>query len=185
MERKTAPSKGRPSILPDCASVEAQSTRSIRAISELEHQALERRSLAEKFSDLIVYEGGRMWVIIAHALWFGMWMLWNTSRIPGFKPFDPFPFPALTTVVSLEAIFLSLFILVSQNRASRRADERAHLDLQVNLLAERESTKTLQLLQALCAYHGISDPRDAEIKQLMHETQPATIARELERELPS
>ena len=91
----------------------------------------------------------------------------------------------LSTVVLLEAIFLSLFILVNQNLASRRADERAHLDLQVNLLSEREATKMLQLLQALCAYHGLSAADDAEVTELLRETEPAIIARELERQLPS
>ena len=102
----------------------------------------------------------------------------TTGRVPGVRPFDPFPYVGLSTIVSLEAIFLSLFILVSQNRASRRADERAHLDLQVNLLSEREATKMLQLLQALCAYHGLSAADDAEVTELLRETEPAIIARE-------
>jgi uncharacterized membrane protein len=121
-------------------------SRHIKAISALEQQALQRRSRAEKISDLIVYQAGRVWAIVLHLAWFALWIAWNSGRIRGVHPFDPFPFMGLSTIVSLEAIFLSLFILVSQNRASRRADERAHLDLQVNLLAEREATKTLQLL---------------------------------------
>jgi len=160
-------------------------SRHIKAISALEQEALERRSSAEKISDFIVYQAGRVWTIILHLAWFGIWIVWNSGRVPGLHPFDPFPFMGLSTVVSLEAIFLSLFILVSQNRASRRADERAHLDLQVNLLAEREATKMLQLLQALCAHHGLCEAGDAEATELAHETEPATIARELEQQLPS
>lgn len=160
-------------------------SRHIEAISALEQQALARRSGGEKISDLIVSQIGRVWAIVLHVAWFSLWIAWNSGRVPGLRPFDPFPFMGLSTIVSLEAIFLSLFILVSQNRASRRADERAHLDLQVNLLSEREATKMLQLLQALCAHHGLSAADDAEVTELIRETEPAIIARELERQLPS
>ena len=160
-------------------------SRHIKAISDLEQQALARRSGAEKISDLIVYQAGRVWAIILHLAWFAIWIAWNSGRVPGLRAFDPFPFMGLSTIVSLEAIFLSLFILVSQNRASRRADERAHLDLQVNLLSEREATKMLQLLQALCAHHGLGAADDAEVSELVRETEPAIIARELEQQLPS
>jgi len=160
-------------------------SRHIQAISELEQQALARRSGAQKFSDLIVSQAGRLSAIILHVVWFAVWIIWNSGRIPGVRPFDPFPFLGLSTTVSLEAIFLSLFILVSQNRASHRADERAQLDLQVNLLAEREATKMLQLLRALCAYHGLNAAEDAEVSELVRETEPAVTARELEQQLPS
>jgi len=66
-----------------------------------------------------------------------------------------------------------------------RADERAHLDLQINLMAEREATKTLRLLQALCAYHGLAEAEDAEVDEMLRDAEPASIARELERCLPS
>ena len=150
----------------------------------LEQHALNRRSRTEKISDWIVSQGGRAWAVMAHAAWFVVWILWNTVARSGTPRFDPFPYPALTTIVSLESIFLSLFILASQNRATRRADERAHLDLQVNLLAEREATKMLQLLRALCLNQGLDEASDSELKQLLQETEPATIARELERQLP-
>jgi uncharacterized membrane protein len=172
-------------MLPESTPADTQSKRSIQAISALEQRALKRRSVTEKISDYIVNQGGRAWTVIAHAVWFGLWIVWNTRGVPGGSQFDPFPFPALTTIVSLESIFLSLFILASQNRATRRADERAHLDLQVNLLAEREATKMLQLLQALCLQQGLNEAGDTELKQLLQETEPATIAHELERQLPA
>jgi uncharacterized membrane protein len=109
----------------------------------------------------------------------------NSAHVPGVRAFDPFPYMGLTTIVSLEAIFLSLFILVSQNRATRRADERAHLDLQINLMAERENTKMLRLLQALCAHHGLAEAADWEVDEMLRETEPASIARELEKHLPT
>jgi uncharacterized membrane protein len=166
-------------------SVDAHAKKSIKAVSDLEHEALARRTPAEAFSDFVVSQGGRPSVVALHAVWFALWMLWNSGRIPRVHAFDPFPFMGLSTIVSLEAIFLSLFILVSQNRATRRADERAHLDLQVNLMAEREATKMLRLLQALCAHHGLPEAADLEVSEMLRETEPATIARELEKHLPS
>lgn len=145
--------------------------------------ALERRSRAERFSDFVTFQAGRLWFILVHAVWFGFWVLWNTA-ISGSHRFDPFPFPLLTTMVSLEAIFLSLFILMSQNRTNRRADDRAQLDLQVNLLAEHETTKMLQMLQAICAHHKLPEAKDREVAQLLRETEPEELARELEKQLP-
>ena len=162
----------------------APAGRNILAISELERRALENRTAAERFSDAVVAHAGRLWFVVFHAAWFGLWVLWN-SRPQAIKAFDPFPFPALTTVVSLEAIFLSLFILMSENRSTRRADERAHLDLQINLLAEHEATKTLELLRALCRYHGLPQAEDPEIIELLRRTEPYTLAREIERQLSS
>ena len=71
--------------------------------------------------------------------------------MPGWRPVDPFPFSFLTLVVSLEAIFLSIFVLISQNTLTRQSERRAHLDLQINLLAEQESTKTVALLERIAA----------------------------------
>ena len=170
---------------PRARSVDANSKKSIQAVSDLEHEALARRTAAEAFSDFVVSQGGRPSVVALHAVWFAIWMVWNSGRIPGMHAFDPFPYMGLSTIVSLEAIFLSLFILVSQNRATRRADERAHLDLQINLMAEREATKMLRLLKALCTYHGLAEGADVEVDEMLCETEPATIARELEKHLPS
>ncbi len=165
----------------------AAADRNIRAISILEQEALERRSLAERFSDQVTNHAGRLWFLLLHVLWFAIWIEWNLNLIPGIitgKPFDPFPFPALYTAVSLESIFLSLFILMSENRSSRRADERAHLDLQINLLAEDETTKLLKLVRALCAFHNLPEANDPEVKEMLKRTEPAVLAQELERQLP-
>ena len=162
----------------------ASAERNISEVSKLERLALENRTSAEKFSDAVVARAGRLWFVILHAICFGLWMVWNAGFSPTTPKFDPAPFPALNAVVAMEAIFLSLFILMSQNRSNRRADERAHLDLQVNLLAEHESTKTLELLLALCAHHGLPQAKDPEIAGLLQRTEPANLAREIERQLP-
>ena len=159
--------------------------KSVREICEIEEDSLRDRSLGERLGDIVVDRSGRMWFIVFHAIWFIGWILVNSVQRGKPYSFDPFPYPLLTLVVSLESIFLSLFILISQNRSSRTADERAHLDLQINLLAEHESTKALQLLRALCEHHGLHCADDAEIDQLASMTKPAEIVRELKEGLPT
>src|SRR3954449_379429 len=110
----------------------------IRAVARLQEQSSGRRSASERFADavsrLVVREG----MVAAHAVWFAVWTAINTGHLRFMRPFDPYPFTLLTTIVSLEAIFLTLFVLASQNRMTQEADRRAHLDLQVNLLSEQE-----------------------------------------------
>ena len=161
-----------------------ETRRSILAICELEQQALRRRTKAELVSDAIVFHAGRIGVIGAHIVWFFGWIVWNSGKIRGLEVFDPFPFSALTTIVSLEAIFLTLMVIMSQNRSSRQAEERAHLDLQINLLAEREATKVLSLLKALCAHHHLPEAQDPELIELLKRIEPADLANEIGATLP-
>src|SRR5215217_5214750 len=108
----------------------------VRAIKRWENAILLARSKAEQFSDWIAWTAARGPVLLLHVVWFSTWVTVNSGAIRGMRPFDPFPF--LTMTVSLEAIFLALFVLASQNRLARQADKRSHLDLQIGLLAERE-----------------------------------------------
>src|SRR5580704_17950437 len=137
-------------------------TRNIKAISELEHSALAQRSLSARIGDVIGSHAGKMWFIVFHAVWFSLWLWLNNGPKSRFAC-DPFPFQLLSTIVSLESIFLSLFILMSQNRSNIQADQRNHLELQINLLSEDENTKILQMLQALCEHHKLEIARDPEI----------------------
>ncbi len=103
-------------------------SRNIRAICELEQKALARRSVSARIGDTIATQAGRMWFIILHMIWFAVWLALNIKP-HGKSTFDPFPFALLTMIVSLESIFLSLFILMSQNRSGLQADQRNHLGL--------------------------------------------------------
>src|SRR5215471_2563626 len=125
------------------ATSSAITSRNISIISAIEQDALANRTLGERFGDAIARVAGKMWFIGLHAVWFTAWILLNCDVIPGARAFDPYPFQFLAFVTSLEAIFLALFILMSQNRAGRQAEAREHLHLQINLLAEQESTKIL------------------------------------------
>ena len=124
----------------------------IDAVKVWEQAALDERSAAVRFSEWVTRVLGGGVSLALHLVWFGFWVLANSGALPGIQPFDRFPFPLLTTMVSLEAIFLSLFVLASQNRLGKQSDLRANLDLQIDLLVEREMTAVLQLLKDIAAH---------------------------------
>jgi uncharacterized membrane protein len=102
--------------------------------------------------------------------------------ISGERSFDPFPYVFLNLVVAIEAVFLSTFVLISQNREARHADQWAHLDLQISMLAEQENTKVLKMLQAICDRLGLGDAaRDKELKDLLEKTRVEELAEHLEK----
>jgi uncharacterized membrane protein len=156
----------------------------ISAITAMEKAALDSRTTGERIGDAIARHAGRSWFIATHAGWFLAWIVFNSGKIPRLRPFDPYPYQFLTFVVSLEAIFLSLFILMSQSRGAKQADDRSHLDLQIDLLSEQESTKMLQMLRSLCEYHGLAIANDPELKKLTEPTKPDELLRELKASLP-
>jgi uncharacterized membrane protein len=156
----------------------------VRVVKAWEEAAIESRSRAERLSEWITSTAGRGWVLVTHVMWFVCWAAINLGRVPGIRPFDPFPFPMLTTAVSLEAIFLALFVLSSQNRMAMQADKRAHLDLQVDLLAEREMTAVLQVLQDIAAHLGVEHAKGSpRIEDLTRETDIRELTSKLDDEL--
>src|SRR5262245_52591226 len=118
----------------------------IEAIARLEREFERRRTMKERVADGISAFTGSLTFVWLHVLWFAAWMLLNGGLIPGIPRFDRYPYMLLTLIVSLEAIFLSTFVLIKQDRMSRHDQQRAQLDLQVDLLAEREMTLVLQML---------------------------------------
>lgn len=121
------------------------------AILEMQRKVTEARTLAGRIADAVTDFSGSMAFVYVHLIWFSLWILLNVGifHIPYISEFDPFPFQFLTMVVSLEAIFLSTFVLISQNRLSEASEKRAELDLQVNLLAEQKATKVLEMLDQI------------------------------------
>lgn len=143
----------------------------VQAIKRWERTILLARSKAEQVSDWIAYTAGSGPVLVLHVVWFGAWVTVNAGVVRGVRPFDPFPFPFLTMTVSLEAIFVALFVLASQNRLARQAEKRSHLDLQIDLLAEREMTAVLQLLQDFARHLDVQTTVTAEqLEDLMKKT---------------
>ena len=158
----------------------------IQTVSNLESAAIQGRSRADRLSDAINRATGSALFAALQLAWFAVWLLMNTGAIPGIQPFDPYPFNFLTLVVSLEAIFLSVFVLMSQNRMTRQADKRAHLDLQINLLAEQELTAMLQMQRAICRKLDIEvEVADERLRRLVEDTDIDKLAASLERQLPT
>ena len=161
----------------------------VETIARLEREALEHRTPGERVSDAVVRLVGTATAVALHLALFATWVAVNLGLLPGVTPFDPFPFGILTLIVSGEGVFLALFILISQNRMSRQADRRAHLSLQVSLLAEQELTLLLQLQQRVCERLGVPLPAEgpaaAETRGLTEKTNLEAVAEHLEDRLPS
>ena len=154
--------------------------RNIRTITRLRLQTVHERPLQDRLADAMTSFSGSMLFVYLHIFWFGAWLLVNTGRV-GIPPFDPFPYGLLTMIVSLEAIFLSTFVLISQNRFSDEADRRAELDLQIGLLAEHELTRVLQMLDAIQDKLGVENDADSELADLEMETRPEDVLTEIDR----
>ena len=143
----------------------------------MERDALEQRSLGARIGDAIAIRAGQMWFIVVHAVFFTGWIWINLKRDP---PFDPYPFPLLSLVVALEAIFLSLFILMSQNRCNLQAEQRNHLDLQINLLAEQENTEMLILLRKICHKLDLEMDDGSPVESLANVTDPHALIQQIQ-----
>ena len=150
----------------------------VRTITEFEERALADLSLAERVGSAVARVIGTTTFAALHLVWFAAWIVINVGLVSGVKPFDPFPFSLLTTTVSLEAILLSIVVMISQNRITRQAQRRAHLDLQINLLAEAESSKTLSLLAAIAEHLGVDklEIEKEEIERLAAKTDVSGLA---------
>jgi uncharacterized membrane protein len=119
---------------------------------------------------------------VFHVLAFAAWLLWN-SPFFGLPRFDPFPFGLLTMIVSLEAIFLSIFVLMSQGRESRIAELREELTLQVNLKIEEEITKTLHLVAGLYTRLGLTLGNDPDLREMLQPLDPKKMENEVTEQL--
>ena len=152
----------------------------IRTIVNNRQMAASQSTTEERLDDAITAFSGRLYFVYFHVLWFGVWILINLGFF-GIKPFDPYPFGLLTMIVSLEAIFLSTFVLISQNRFSAEADRRADLDLQIGLLTEHELTHVLIMLDAIQDKMGIENDTDKELLELEKNVYPEDVLDEIDR----
>lgn len=149
-----------------------------RAFRAIKAQQNAQRSplgaVADKLNDVAASTS----FLLLHVVWFAVWVAWNTGTF-GFKVFDPFPFGLLTMVVSLEAIVLSIFVLMAQKREAAIAELREELSLQVSLRLEQEVTKTLQLVAGLYTRLGHRVAEDPELKEMLQPLDVPAIEREL------
>jgi uncharacterized membrane protein len=132
----------------------------------------------EKLAELITRFTGSMRFVYLHLAIYGLWIVANLGWIPFLPPWDP-TFVVLAMVASVEAIFLSTFVLISQNRMAAAADKRADLDLQINLLAEHEVTRLIALVSAMAERMGIDTPK-REMEELKRDIAPETVLDRIE-----
>ena len=157
----------------------------IDAIAKLEHEALGRRTITERVSEVITSIVGNMGFLLAQLILISGWILVNLHAIPGLKALDPFPFGVLALLVSSEGVFLTVFVLISQSRMARQSDRRSHLGLQVSMLSEQELTTILQMLQRLCQHMGVNvESSEQQVQSFTKTTEIHKLASELEDRLP-
>ncbi len=166
---------------PEPAELTGVVRRNIRALVAVREEQERRRSAQEAVADRITGFTGSMAFVCLHLALFGGWILVNTGVVPGVTPFDPFPFVMLAMIASVEAIFLSTFVLISQNRMQRVAEKRADLDLQINLLAEHEITRLIGLCDAMADRLGVRPPEPAGLEELKKDVAPEDVLAELAR----
>jgi uncharacterized membrane protein len=161
--------------------------RNVSAIAEMQQKETSRRSFQDHVAAALTDFSGSMAFVYIHALWFAIWFTLNLGifHIPGITGFDPYPFGLLTLIVSLEAIFLSTFVLIAQNNLSAVSDKRAELDLHINLLAEQKSAKILELLDKIgqemdAVYDRFNYRPDAETQALKLSPEPNEVLEVIE-----
>jgi uncharacterized membrane protein len=157
-----------------------QSRQIIRSLKEKQD---EKRSRAEKIADFMTTVFGSMAFLVINAVWFAIWIAINLNLIPGIPAFDPFPFGLLTMIVSLEAIGLAIIVLISQNRSSKIADLREEVDLQIDMLTERELTKLMHVVCAIAEKQGIDLSEDSELQTMLKPTPMSHIEHALEEQV--
>jgi len=154
--------------------------RNIRILLERRKEEEKRRTFEARIADAITCFTGSMRFVYLHMALFGVWITWNLGGL-GLPPFDP-SFVVLAMAASVEAIFLSTFVLISQNRINIQADKRAELDLQISLLAEHELTQLTILVHAMAVQMGTDIPKNVDIDQIIKDIRPEKVMDEMEKE---
>ena len=172
--------KATPTIAPPRpTSLSSSLERNIRAMAERRQQETMSATREERIAEAITSFTGSMRFVYLHLAIYGAWILLNLGVVPGISKFDP-SFVILAMVASVEAIFLSTFVLISQNRTAAAADKRADLDLQINLLAEHELTKLAEVIAAIADRLGIPATGDPELEEVQKDVAPEAVLDELE-----
>lgn len=157
----------------------------VRSVVDVERAFEERRTRVQRVSDSIANFSGTIVFVVLHVVIFTAWFLVNTHKFPGIPKFDPYPFILLNMLVSVEAVLLSTFVLMKQNGMQSKSDHRNHLNLQIDLLAEKEVTKMLQLLRLVCIKLEIEEAiHDEELDDMVSATSIDHMAERIRHEMP-
>ncbi|HTK43500.1 MAG TPA: DUF1003 domain-containing protein [Gemmatimonadales bacterium] len=161
-------------------SAEELTRRNVERVSALEAAEHRKATAGDRIADIITNFSGSMTFVWLNVLSIAVWMVVNLA-LPHPRRFDPFPFSLLTLVLSVEAIFLAIFILISQNRAARISDKRSHLDLQLNLLSEQENTKMLLMLERIGNAVGAEIGGIPDVKVFEQATRPEALSEQIDQ----
>lgn len=153
-----------------------------RAFGAIKAQHAADRTAMQRYADQLTAAAGSTPFFAFHIIWFVLWIVWNVGLL-GVTPLDPYPFGFLTMIVSLEAIFLSIFVLMSQSRESKIGELREELTLQVILRMEEEVTKTLHLVAGLYTRGGHQLAQDTELQEMLQPLDAEKIERDLKTQL--
>jgi uncharacterized membrane protein len=153
-----------------------------KVVQSFEAKELKKRSWSVRLADDLTSTFGSITFLSFNILFFIIWILVNTGKLPNVAIFDPFPFPLMTTIVSLEAIILTLIVLMSQNRQSFISSLREEINMQVNIASEKEVTKILQILTKIADKQGIK-LNDKELTEMLKGIEVSYIERKLEEQL--
>ncbi|MDB5652368.1 MAG: hypothetical protein JWL62_3888 [Hyphomicrobiales bacterium] len=154
-------------------------SRNIQAIADRRKKEAAEATREERFAGWVTSFAGSMWFVYVHLVLYGAWFLINLGWLPIISPFDP-SFVVLAMEASVEAIFLSTFILISQNRMAADSDKRADLDLQISLLAEHELTKLTQMVADIAEKLDVQARQSPEIREAMKDIAPERVLDEIE-----
>ena len=157
--------------------------RNILALQLRRQRQEKEAALEERLADAITRFTGSMRFVYLHLVVFGFWIVANLGWVPGVPAWDP-SFVVLAMVASVEAIFLSTFVLISQNRMAAAADERADLDLQISLLAEHEVTRLVTLVSGIADRMGVKTEADADLEEITRDVAPEAVLDQLEAAEP-
>ena len=158
-------------------------TRNIQALEQRRRRDEQEANAEERVAEAITRFTGSMRFVYLHLALYGSWIAANLGWVPGVPAWDP-SFVVLAMVASVEAIFLSTFVLISQNRMAAAADKRADLDLQVSLLAEHEVTRLVTLVLGIAERLGVETEADAEVEEIARDVAPEAVLDEIEAAEP-
>jgi uncharacterized membrane protein len=154
--------------------------RNIASLQQTRQEFEQQKSTQDRAADKLTAFAGSLLFVYLHAVIVVLWFTINLGLLPGIAPFDPYPFVMLAMVASVEAIFLSTFVLISQNRSAILDEQRAELNLQINLLAEHETTRLIELVDAISQHLGIDVERRPDVDQLKKDVSPEAVLQEIE-----
>jgi uncharacterized membrane protein len=154
--------------------------RNIEALRRRRQEEEANATLHERVAGVVTRFSGSMHFVYVHLAIYGFWIVANLAWLPSLRPWDP-TFVILAMVASVEAIFLSTFILITQNRMALAAERRAELDVQISLLAEAEITKLVELVSEMAERMNVPGAEEEDVEEMKHQVAPEAVLDAIEQ----